>query len=124
MSAGVRVDRGLALAGEQTGVVVLRTRDDAGVVHETKMWIVDHDGAVWVRVADPKRHWYRRLLAPPEVELVRRGETSPRRAHPDPTSPTRLAIDQAFAAKYGLVDFWYGALVRRAPVPIRLDPRP
>ena len=30
----------------------------------------------------------------------------------------------AIAAKYGLTDAWYGALLRRSPVPIRLDPAP
>lgn len=112
------------VAGERTEVVVLRTRDDAGTVRETKMWCVDHDGAPWVRVANPERLWYRRLVAHPEVELVRHGEPSARIAHPDPSPATRLALDQAFAAKYGLVDFWYGALLRRGPVPIRLDPAP
>jgi hypothetical protein len=102
---------------------MLRTRDDAGATHETKMWCVDYDGAPWVRVANAERHWYLRLQSHPDVELVRQGATTPRTAHPDATAGTRLAVDQAFAAKYGLVDFWYGALLRRAPVPIRLDPR-
>lgn len=110
------------VAGERTEVVVLRTRDDAGAMHETKVWCVDHEGATWVRVANPERWWYRRLLARPDVELVRHGETTARFAHPDSSPATRLALDQAFAAKYGLVDFWYGALLRRGPVPIRLDP--
>ncbi len=111
------------VAGEQTEVVVLRTRDAAGTMHETKMWCVDHDGAPWVRVANAERHWYRRLLTHPEVELVRNGETSARTAHPDPSPGVRLDVDQAFAGKYGFVDFWYGALLRRGPIPIRLDPR-
>ena len=111
------------VAGEQTEVVVLRTQDESGAVHETKMWCVDHDGAPWVRVANAERRWYQRLLAHPEVELVRHGEASSRIARPDPAASTRLELDRAFAAKYGLVDFWYGALLRRGPIPIRLDPR-
>ena len=86
------------------------------------MWCVDHDGVPWVRVANAERHWYRRLLVHPEVELVRAGATTARLARPDPAPATRLAVDQAFAGKYGLVDFWYGALLRRGPIPIRLDP--
>ena len=111
------------VAGEQTEVVVLRTRDDAGAVHETKMWCVDHDGAPWVRVANAERGWYQRLVVHPEVELVRNGETTARLAHSDPSLGTRLEVDQAFAGKYGLVDFWYGAILRRGAIPIRLDPR-
>jgi hypothetical protein len=109
------------VAGERTEVVVLRTTDAAGAVHDTKMWCVDHAGAPWVRVANAERHWYQRLVAHPDVELVRQGETSSRVAHPD--AARRLELDQVFATKYGLVDFWYGALLRRGPIPIRLDPR-
>ena len=109
------------VAGEQVEVVVLRTFDAAGRAHATKMWVVDHDGRAWVRVAHPGRAWYQRLLARPEVELVRGGRTLALRATPDPSPATRVAIDAAFAARYGATDAWYGLLVRRDPVPIRLD---
>lgn len=111
------------LAGERTEVVVLRTQDAAGAMHETKMWCVDHDGTPWVRVANAERGWYRRLVAHPEVELVRQGATTARVAHPDSSPATRSSVDAAFAAKYGLTDFWYGAILRRGAIPIRLDPR-
>ena len=110
------------VAGERTEVVVLRTRDDAGTAFETKMWVVDYSGAPWVRVANPGRYWYRRLLAHPDVELVRAGQAAPYVAHPDEALATRLAVDAAFAAKYGVTDAWYGALLRRAAIPVRLDP--
>jgi hypothetical protein len=63
-------------------------------------------------------------VAHPEVELVRNGGTVARVAHLDDSLQTRRAIDRVFAAKYGLTDSWYGALLRRSPVPIRLDPVP
>jgi Uncharacterized protein conserved in bacteria (DUF2255) len=113
---------GTYLAGEQTEVVVLRTFDAAGAVHETKMWAVDHDGAVWVRVANPQRGWYQRLRAQPRVELVRGGRTRALLAAPDESPEARRAVDAAFAARYGWVDAWYGLLLRRAPVPVRLTP--
>lgn len=109
-------------AGERTEVVVLRTQDAGGVMHETKMWCVDHDGTPWVRVANAERGWYRRLVAHPEVELVRQNGATARIARPDPSPETRAALDAAFAAKYGLTDFWYGAILRRGAIPIRLDP--
>jgi len=34
----------------------------------------------------------------------------------------RAIIDQRFREKYGVVDWWYGLLLRRDPVPVRLDP--
>jgi hypothetical protein len=108
------------LAGEQTEVVVLRTFASDGTVHETKMWAVDHDGAVWVRVANPRRLWYQRILAEPRVELARGGETLAMLAAPAPEA--QHAVDEVFAAKYGWVDTWYGLLLRREAVPVRLTP--
>ena len=57
------------------------------------------------------------------VELERGGRSEPRLAIPDESPATRASVDEAFAAKYGLVDRWYGLLVRHDAVPIRLVPR-
>lgn len=113
------------VAGEQTEVALLRTVDDAGAVHETKLWVVDHDGAAWVRVARPEREWFRRLREHPEIEIVR-GDGAPQkvRATPDPTEQTKAALDAAFREKYGIVDWWYGVVLRSNALPIRLDAAP
>ena len=115
---------GTYLAGEQTEVVRLRTRDDAGKEWTTKLWVVDLDGVTWIRVARRDRDWYQRLLADPHVELERAGRVEPRLALPDASPATRSLVDEAFAAKYGWVDRWYGLIVRTDPVPIRLEPEP
>jgi len=113
------------LAGEQTEVARLRTFDEQGVIHETKLWVVDHDGAAWVRVARPERHWFQRLRAQPEIEIVRHGGAAQKvRATPDPSAETKAAIDRVFREKYGLVDWWYGVLLRSDPIPVRLDAGP
>jgi hypothetical protein len=116
------VAAGTYAAGEQTEVVELRTFDAAGAVHETKMWAVDADGAVWVRVANRDRGWYQRLLANPRVELKRGGKKAAMIARPDESPEALAAIDAAFRAKYGWVDAWYGVLLRHSPVPVRLVP--
>lgn len=121
-AALVLLAAGTYLAGEQTEVVVLRTFDGEGSGHDTKMWIVDVLGSSFVRVANPDRDWYRRLLAEPRVELVRGGRTLPMTARPEESAAVRDAVDAAFAARYGLVDAWYGLLLRRRPVPVRLVP--
>jgi hypothetical protein len=110
------------VAGEQTEVVVLRTFDEAGAAHDTKMWVVDHEGAPWVRVANPERAWYQRLRARPRATLLRAGATIEVDATTDGSPGTRQLVDQAFARKYGLTDRWYGILLRRGSIPIRLDP--
>jgi len=113
---------GTYLAGEQGEIAVLHTRDERGAEFTTKLWIVDLGDVTWIRVANPDRAWYHRLLANPRVELERGGRLEARLAIPDSSPEARLAVDEAFAAKYGLVDRWYGLLVRRDAVPIRLLP--
>jgi hypothetical protein len=122
LAALALVALGTYLAGERGEVAVLRTFDASGAPHETKLWVVDHAGHAWVRVARPERSWYRRLLASPEVELVRGGRAERLRAVPDPSPQARAEIDAAFAAKYGATDAWYGWLVRSDPLPVRLEP--
>jgi hypothetical protein len=112
------------VAGEQTEVAVLHTVDDAGATHPTRMWVVDHDGVAWVRVARPERLWFQRLEAQPRVEITRGDTTQAMLAKPDRSPATRAAIDAAFRARYGLVDWWYGVLLRSNPIPVRLDPAP
>jgi hypothetical protein len=113
---------GTYLAGEQGEVVVLHTRDERGAEFVTKIWVVDLGDVTWIRVANPRQGWYRRLVANPRVALERGGQLEARLAIPDASPEARLAVDEAFAAKYGLVDRWYGLLVRRDAVPIRLVP--
>jgi hypothetical protein len=111
------------LAGEQTEVAVLRTFDDAGAAYDTKMWIADVDGHAYVRIARPGREWGERLRAHPAVELVRGGVAKPCTATVVADPALHRAVDDAFATKYGWVDWWYGVVLRRDPVPVQLDPR-
>src|SRR5262245_33668725 len=103
---------GTYVAGAQTEVVRLRTFDAQGTPFETKMWAVDRDGDVFVRVANPRRGWYQRLLANPKVELLRNGSVLPAVAEPSDDPAVRAAVDASFREKYGAVDWWYGVLLR------------
>lgn len=113
---------GTWLAGERTEVALLRSFDGEDAVHETKLWVVDLDGSPWVRVARPERGWFQRIRDRAEVELVRNGVTLPYRAIEITDPDMRARVDAAFRDKYGLVDWWYGLLLRRDPRPVRLDP--
>ena len=112
------------VAGEQIEVVVVRSFDRDGTPSDTKVWAVDYEGDTWVRVANPRRHWYRRLLANPHAELVRDGHTRTVLAEPSHDPDVQVAIDERFHEKYGAVDWWYGVLLRRDPVPVRLRVQP
>lgn len=114
---------GTWLAGERTEVAELRTFDAAGRPHDTKLWIVDLEGRPWVRIARPGRSWGEQLRANPEVELTRGDVTTLCRAVIVADEAEWRAVDRAFAAKYGWVDWWYGLVLRSEPVPVRLDPR-
>jgi hypothetical protein len=110
------------IAGEVIEVVRVRTHDAGGQTFESKVWVADVDGTPWVRVARSGRAWGERLRADPHVELVRGGVTTPRAAVIDYSQQAR--VDAAFREKYGVVDWWYGAIVRKDPIPVRLDPVP
>jgi hypothetical protein len=116
----VLVAVGTYVAGEQDEVVMLRTLDDLGEPHDTELWVVDYDGAAWVRVARPERLWYQRLLADPRAQFVRAGVE--RDVVASPHEELRAELDAAFRAKYGAVDWWYGVLLREDAIPVRLDP--
>ena len=114
---------GTYIAGEQTEVAVLRTHDDSGVPYDTKMWVVDVDGSPYVRIGRPGRGWGERAKAHPDVDLIRGDVTTPCTAAVVEDPALRTRIDDAFAAKYGWVDWWYGVVVRKYAIALRLDAR-
>jgi hypothetical protein len=113
---------GTWVAGGQLEVVVLRTFDADGHGHDTKLWVVEHDGHRWLRARRPHLAWLDRIRSNPRVELVRDGATTPYTARIVETPEARLAIDAAMEVKYGWLGRWYDAVLRGAPIPIRLDP--
>jgi uncharacterized protein DUF2255 len=112
-------------ASESGEVAVLRTYNPAGDAAQTRLWVVEDEGFLWVRTGHPNKKWFRRLLAMPEVELVRGGRTQHYRAVPVEDPQIRERVNQAFREKYGMAD-WIVALSGAASrrVPIRLDPVP
>jgi len=109
------------LASESGEVVVLRTQDAAGGVHETRLWVVDHDGSAWLRAGNPSRGWFPRLTARPEVEVVRGGEVLAFQAVPTPEA--RDTINDLMQQKYGFADSYVSFFFPRAKkIPVRLLP--
>jgi hypothetical protein len=111
----------VALEGEE--VVVLRTFDDAGSIDDARVWVADADGDTWIEVADARKEFYRRMLANPDVEVVRNGETARYRAVPDPSRAAHDRVRMLLAKKYGLADRWIGLLVDTSgSIAVRLVP--
>ena len=63
----------VAYAHEAEEVVVLRTTGSEGSVRETRLWIVDYQGAPWIVTGRDSPHDLD-LVANPRVEIFRRGE--------------------------------------------------
>ena len=62
-----------AVLHEAEEVVILRTRNEEGTVRETRLWVIDHEGAPWV-VTGRNSEQVRQLTANPRIELFRLGQ--------------------------------------------------
>ncbi len=107
------------VASESGEVVVVTTTDAEGAQAETRLWVVDHDGSVWLRSGSPASGWYQRMQANPEVTVERDGQTFTAQIEPLPAM--RDAINAEMADKYGWADAYIGMLFgREDAIPIRL----
>jgi hypothetical protein len=115
----------MMLMSESGEVVVLRTLDAQGEPRETRLWIVEHDGAEWLRAGQAESGWFRRLSANPDVVLERDGREWSFEAVPVREPATRDRINALMNEKYGFPDTVIGATLRdnAASVPVRLDHR-
>lgn len=110
------------VASESGEVVVLTTLDAAAEPHETRLWVVDHEGRAWLRAGAEVQAWYQRLLERPEVSVERDGESADYRAVA--VVEARPEINRLMREKYAWADRFIGFLFGRDDaVPIRLDPR-
>ena len=115
---------GAVIAASESGeVVVITTYDASNTPHETRLWVVDHDDAEWLRTGHDKKGWYVRILQNPRIEYERQGETSTRQAVPVLDTGMISIINDAYSEKYGVAD-WIVALSgdAAARIPVRLDP--
>ena len=109
------------IASESGEVVVLRTRDEKGGIHDTRLWVVDHEGSAWLRAGNPSGGWFPRLSAQPVVTLIRGSEVLAFQAVPTPEA--RDTINDLMQAKYGWADSYISFFFPRAKkIPVRLLP--
>ena len=110
---------------ESGEVVVLETRDAAGQVHETRVWVVDHDGFAWLRTGDPKSPWLGRLRASPAVAVTRAGVKREYQGVPTNDPALRDTINALVLEKYGLSERALRAVMLDPAnaTPVRLEPR-
>jgi hypothetical protein len=113
------------LASESGEVLVLETLDAGGQPHETRVWVVDDAGALWVR-GGADSGWVQRLLERPEVRAERAGDRSSFLAVPDRDPAARDRVNLLMREKYGFADRFIAVTLgdtdREGALPIRLEP--
>ncbi len=86
---------------EQGETVILRTFDEHQTAEETRLWVIDWDGYLWLGAGGgTTRRWYQRLIANPNVELVRNGVTDCFTATPVHDSAVRDSVVGLTREKY------------------------
>ena len=125
VALGLIIDGAIGYFQPQSGTTaVLRSFDASGQPKNTVLGLLDDDGQLWVESGHWFRGWYKRVLANPEVELVRDGESAPYRAVPV-DSPAALETVTRLMGKGQGARYWIGrTMLLYAPIkPVRLDPR-
>jgi hypothetical protein len=112
----------IALGGPEG---VLRTIDEKGQVHETRMIVLQDGDVTWVQSGHHFRGWYHRLVRNPEVELVVGEEVRPYRAVPLDDPASKANMKRLIEERVGRVR---AAVIRTILLfaevkPVRLDPR-
>lgn len=103
--------------------VTLYTTDATGAEHQTPLWVVDFDGAQYLRSGSGPSGWFVRLQERPDVRVQRGGEVKPYRAIPQPEKVP--AVDALMAEKYGVADRIVDLIRDPArSVAVRLEPVP
>lgn len=111
------------VASESGEVATIRTVDADGAPLETRIWVVDHEGAQWIRTGSSASRWMARVKASPEVEVTRNGATATYRPVFVPEATD--VVNGLMAEKYGWADDVIGVLIPRDDAQIvRLDPSP
>jgi hypothetical protein len=107
------------VAAESGEVVIVTTVDSEGRPHDTRLWIVDHDGVGWLRAGGDIAGWYQRLIETPAI-VVERGEEKVAYVA-QPQLWQRETINGLMLEKYGWAEWYIGLVFNRdRSVPIRL----
>ena len=104
---------------------VLRTFDDEGEAHESRMIVIDDGETTWVQSGHHFRGWYHRLGRNPNVELVRGDEVLHYRAVPLDTPDAKAHMKKLLIERVGTFRFYAirTVLLFAEVKPVRLDPR-
>ena len=108
-------------AVESGEVATVWTEAASGSEEATRLWVVNHDGRLWLAAGNDEATWLKRIQAKPEVRVEYRGDTSDFTAVPTPEA--RQQILDLMSRKYGWADTWVRTIVGLESIPVRLEPR-
>lgn len=113
-----------AFAEVYTEIVVLRTFGSDGLVHETRVTVIDIGNTPWVR-GRPYRGWFRRVEANPVAELHRGGVWLPVSASVSRDPADAAEFERVMLETHGVVYRCFDLIARMSSneIPVRLDPR-
>lgn len=114
------------VAAEGIEVVVVHTIDDTGEPHETRIWILEDQGKVYIRGGEGG--WTSRVAANPEIALERDGGFEQVTGVVQIDDGIRRHVNRLFREKYGWRDAFISMLIadpgREHAVVIEVVPRP
>lgn len=114
-------DRAAIAAAQE---VRIETRSPAGETHRTIIWIVEHEGEIFIRsVNGPGARWYREALADPNIAIHVRGRRIPAKAIPATDPASVEACSEGLRAKYERSRSLDSMLLPKTlPTTLRLEP--
>ncbi len=117
----------LQVVASETGeVVVVHTVDDQGEARETRIWVLEDQGKIYIRGGDGG--WTSRVVARPEISVEREGQRLEVLGVLQQDDGTRRRVNRLFREKYGLRDAFISMLLgdssREGAVVIEVVPRP
>jgi hypothetical protein len=98
----------MALEGQE--VVLVRTVDEHGTVHDTRTWIAEDGDGIWIEAATPDRPFARHIARSAQAEIVRNRETRSYAATIAENPAGHERVRALLARKYGWADCWIGLL--------------
>ena len=109
-------------ASESGEVVVVSTITAGGEATTTRLWVIDHDGAQWLRVGTQDAGWFGRMTDNPAIHMQRGDVAADYLAMPTPLA-TRV-VNELMREKYGWRDSFLEVLFggRENAMAVRLQP--
>ena len=107
------------IAAESGEVVVLHTMEKSGGEFTTRLWVVDHEGDVWLRAGSKNSSWLKRMEILPEIIIERKSDQRSMVATIEPEYKDKINL--LMQEKYAWRDSYISLFANREEsVPVRL----